>query len=147
MNEDAIAAELLAVLEVVVLERPAAGKLRLLGKTPDWFGRFRPEARSGPATFSDALGSPFLENFLVDAEAFWASNASGRVKSGLWTETGPLGTEFSMEASAVCVGDRKILLIEYRGVASREVQNLLQSVRSRSLRARATKRTEKPSSR
>ena len=147
MNEDAIAAELLAALEVAVLERPAAGELRLIGRTPDWFARFRPEARAGPATFSDALGSAFLENFLVDAESFWAANASGRLKSGLWTEVGPLGTDFHMEASAVCVGERKILLIEYRGVDYKEMQNLLQSVRSRSLRARETKRTEKPSSR
>jgi hypothetical protein len=147
MNEDAIAAELLAALEVTVLERPAAGELRLIGTTPDWFARFRPEARSGSGTFSDALGSAFLENFLVDAESFWAAKTSGRLKSGLWTEVGPLGTDFHMEASAVCVGERKILLIEYRGVAYKEMQNLLQSVRSRSLRARETKRTEKPSSR
>jgi len=147
MNEDAIAAELLAALEVAVLERPAAGELRLIGRTPDWFARFRPEARSGSGTFSDALGSAFLENILVDAESFWAANTSGRVKSGLWTEVGPLGTDFHMEASAVCVGVRKILLIEYRGIAYKEMQNLLQSVRSRSMRARETKRTEKPSSR
>jgi hypothetical protein len=147
MNEDAIAAELLAALEVTVLERPAAGQLRLMGRTPDWFARFRPEARSGSATFSDALGSPFLENFLVDAESFWASNASGRLKSGLWTEAGPLGTDFHLEASAVCVGDRKILLIEYRAVAQKEMQKLLQTVRSRSLRSRERKRTEEPRSR
>lgn len=147
MNEDAIAAELLAALEVVVLERPAAGELALIGKPPDWFARFRPEVRSGSGTFSDALGSAFLENFLVDAESFWAANTSGRLKSGLWTELGPLGTDFHLEASAVCVGERKILLIEYRGVAYKEMQNLLQSVRSRSMQARETKRTEKPSSR
>ena len=147
MNEDAIAAELLAALEVTVLERPAAGQLRLLGRTPDWFARFRPEAKSGSGTFSDALGSPFLENFLVDAESFWASNTSGRLKSGLWTESGPLGTDFHLEASAVCVGERKILLIEYRAVAHKETQNLLQTVRSRSLRARERKRTEEPRSR
>jgi hypothetical protein len=147
MNEDAIAAELLAALEVTVLERPAPGQLRLMGRTPDWFARFRPEARSGSATFSDALGSPFLENFLVDAESFWASKASGRLKSGLWTEAGPLGTDFHLEASAVCVGDRKILLIEYRAVAQKEMQKLLQTVRSRSLRSRERKRTEEPRSR
>jgi hypothetical protein len=147
MNEDAIAAELLAALEVTVLERPAAGELRLIGRTPDWFARFRPEARSGSGTFSDALGSPFLENFLVDAEAFWASNTSGRLKSGLWTEAGPLKTDFHLEASAVCVGERKILLIEYRAIAHKEMQNLLQSVRTRSLRARESKRTEEPGSR
>ena len=147
MNEDAIAAELLAALEVTVLERPAAGQLRLMGRTPDWFVRFRPETKTGSGTFSDALSSPFLENFLVDAESFWAANSSGRLKSGLWTETGPLGTDFHLEASAVCVGDRKILLIEYRAVAHKEMQNLLQSVRSRSMRARETKRTEGPGSR
>ena len=147
MNEDAIAAEILAAIEVTVLERPAAGELRLMGKPPDWFARFRPDVVSGSGTSSDALGSAFLENFLVNAESFWASNASGRVKSGLWTEAGPLGTDFHMEASALCVGDRKILLIEYRAVAQKEMQNLLQSVRSRSMRARETKRTEKPSSR
>ena len=147
MNEDAIAAELLAALEVAVLERPAAGELRLIGRTPDWFARFRPEARSGSGTFSDALSSAFLENFLVDAESFWAANTSGRLKSGLWTEVGPLGTDFHMEASAVCVGEKKILLIEYRGVEYKEMQNLLQSVRSRSAQVRETKRTEKPSSR
>jgi hypothetical protein len=147
MNEDAIAAELLAALEVAVLERPAAGELRLIGRPPDWFARFRPEVVSGSGTSSDALGSAFLENFLVDAEIFWASNASGRVKSGLWTEAGPLGTDFHMEASAVCVGDRKVLLIEYRAVAYKETQKMLQSVRSRSLRARETKRTEGPGSR
>lgn len=147
MNEDAIAAELLAALEVTVLECPAAGQLRLMGRTPDWFARFRPEARSGSGTFSDALGSAFLENFLVDAESFWASNTSGRLKSGLWTEEGPLGTDFHLEASAVCVGERKILLIEYRAVAHKEIQNLLQTVRSRSLRARERKRTEEPRSR
>ena len=86
MNEGSIAADLLAVLEVAVLERPAAGELRLIGAVPEWFARFRPEAASGPGTLSDALGSPFLENFLVDAESFWASNASGRLMSGLWTE-------------------------------------------------------------
>jgi len=147
MDEDAIAAELLAALEVTVLERPAAGELRLIGRTPDWFVRFRPEVRSGSGTFSDALGSAFLENFLVDAESFWASKTSGRLKSGLWTEAGPLGTDFHLEASAVCVGERKILLIEYQALAHKEMQNLLQSVRSRSLRARERKRTEEPRSR
>src|ERR1700675_3059259 len=107
MNEDAIAAELLAALEVTVLERPSAGELRLIGRAPDWFARFRPEARSGSGTFSDALGSDFLENFLVDAESFWAANTSGRLKSGLWTEVGPLGTDFHLDPSAFCAGVSK----------------------------------------
>ena len=147
MKEDSIAADLLAVLEVAVLERQARGELRLIGTVPEWFVRFRPEAASGPQTFTDALGSPFLENFLVDAESFWSSSGAGRLKSGLWTEAGPMETDFHMEASAVCVGERRILLIEYRAVSYRETQSMLQTARSRKLRAREAKRAEEPRSR
>jgi hypothetical protein len=147
MNEGSIAADLLAVLEVAVLERPAAGELRLTGAVPEWLVRFRPEAASGTGTLSDALGSPFLENFLIDAESFWASNASGRLMSGLWTETGPMGRDFHMEASAVCVGGKKILLIENRAVSYTEKQAVLQTARAGKLRAREGKRKEEPGSR
>jgi hypothetical protein len=147
MNEGSIAADLLAVLEVAVLERPAAGQLRLIGAVPDWLVRFRPEAASETGTLSDALGSPFLENFLIDAESFWASNASGRLTSGLWTETGPMGRDFHMEASAVCVGDKKILLIENRAASYTEKQAVLQTARAGKLRAREGKRKEEPSTR
>jgi hypothetical protein len=147
MNEGSIAADLLAVLEVAVFERPAAGELRLVGAVPDWLVRFRPEAASETGAMSDALGSPFLENFLIDAESFWASNASGRLRSGLWTETGPMGRDFHMEASAVCVGEKKVLLIENRAVSYTEKQAVLQTARTQKLRAREGKRKEEPGSR
>ena len=147
MNEGSIAADLLAVLEVAVLERPAAGQLRLIGAVPDWLVRFRPEAASETGTSSDALGSPFLENFLIDAESFWASNASGRLTSGLWTETGPMGRDFHLEASAVSVGGKKILLIENRAVAYSEKQTVLQTARAGKLRVREEKRKEEPRTR
>ena len=147
MNEDSIAADLLAVLEVSVLERTAAGEFLLIGAVPEWFVRFHPEASSGPGTSTGALGSAFLENFLIDAEIFWASRASGRLKSGLWTETGPMGRDFHMEASAVSVGERKILMIENRAVAFTEKQGVLQTARTLKLRARERKRDEEPKSR
>jgi hypothetical protein len=147
MNEGSIAADLLAVLEVAVFERPAAGELRLIGAVPEWLVRFRQEAASETGTSSDALGSPFLENFLIDAESFWASNASGRLTSGLWTETGPMGRDFHMEASAVSVGGKKILLIENRAVAYTEKQGVLQTARAQKLRAREGKRKEEPRTR
>jgi hypothetical protein len=147
MNEGSIAADLLVVLEMVVFERTAEGGLRLIGAVPEWFVRFRPEAASVSGTSTDALGSPFLENFLIDAESFWASNASDRLKSGLWTETGPMGRDFHMEASAVCVGEKKILLIENQAVSYTEKQAVLQAARAQKLRDREGKRKEEPRSR
>ena len=68
----------------------------------------------------ESLASPFLENFLIDADDFWAARASGRLRSGPWTEVGPTGTEFHLEASAVCVGERRILLLESEGYEEKQ---------------------------
>jgi hypothetical protein len=100
MTEESIGNELLAALEVAVLEEQSTGMLRLIGPVPVWFKRFRPDASSAPESIPDALGSPFLENFLIDADDFWKHRGSGRLRSGLWTETGTAGTEFQLEASA-----------------------------------------------
>ena len=44
---------------------------------------------------------PFLDHFLVDAEAFWATGEFGRVGSGLSSEPGADGKDFHFEAWAV----------------------------------------------
>jgi hypothetical protein len=114
MANGPIGDELLAALEVAVLEEESAGTLRPVGKVPEWFRRFRPAAVSAPETLGKALGAPFLENFLIDAEDFWKYRGPGRLRSGLWTEAGDMGAEFQLEASAVCVGSRRIILSRSR---------------------------------
>jgi PAS domain S-box-containing protein len=74
-----------------------------------------------------------LENFLVDAEQFWQEHGTGRLRSGLWNETDWSGNDCSLEASAVCVRERKILLIELLDVAFAEKQSLIQKAREQSL--------------
>ena len=147
MTEESIGDELLAALEVAVLEEESAGTLRPVGSVPEWFRRFRPGAVSAPETLGKALGSPFLENFLIDAEDFWKYRGPGRLRSGLWTEAGDMGAEFQLEASAVCVGSRRILLLEIKTLVYEEKQALLQKARSNNLRRRERKRAEKSGAR
>ena len=142
MTEESIARDLLAALEVVVLEQVPDRALRLTGTAPSWFLRFLPNAASTPDDVKGALDSPFLENFLTDAERFWASDGAGRVRSGMWTEAGPMGTEFHLEASAVRVGGRRFLLIENQTVGYEEKQSMLQRARSNNLRRRERRRAE-----
>ena len=146
MTEESIGDELLAALEVVVLE-DSAGTLRPIGVVPEWFRRFRPAAVSEPETLGKALGSPFLENFLTDADGFWKYRGPGRLRSGLWTETGEMGTDFQLEASAVCVGARRILLLQIQTLVHEERQAVLQRARSNNLRRRERKRAEKSGAR
>jgi hypothetical protein len=147
MTKESIGNEVLAALEVAVLEEQSTGVLRLIGTAPEWFKRFRPESSSAPESIHDALGSPFLESFLIDADDFWKHRGPGRLRSGLWTEIGAMGTEFQLEASAVCVGSRRILLLEIQTLVHEEKQAVLQRARSNNLRRRERKRAEKSGSR
>ena len=134
MSEKTIGAELIAALDIALLEREPGGRLRVLGSPPQWFERLCPDG---------AVSLSFLDNFLIDAEGFWASRGAGRLKSGLWTESDELGHETTLEASAVCVGPRKILLIENQTVAHDEKQAVLQKARTAKLRERERRRGEK----
>jgi signal transduction histidine kinase/CheY-like chemotaxis protein/HPt (histidine-containing phosphotransfer) domain-containing protein len=57
---------------------------------------------------------PFLENFLPEAEECWnsAADLDARVESGLWIETIDGGRELALEASALRLAGRRILLIQ-----------------------------------
>ena len=143
MTEESFGNDLLAALEVAILEQEPGGNLKPLGTVPEWFRRFRPAARDSPAALGKTLDSPFLENFLIDAEDFWKYRGPGRLRSGLWTETGPAGADFHLEASAVCVGPRKILLLEIQTLVHEEKQAVLQKARNANLRRRERRREEK----
>jgi hypothetical protein len=147
MTEESTARDLLAALEVAVLEQDRDGRLRLAGSVPEWFARFRPGALSSPPRIETALGSPFLENFLADAEGFWNSEGAGRLRSGLWTEPDPMGDDFHLEASAVRLGVRRFLLIENQTPGYGEKQAILQRARSNALRSREQRREEEKKAR
>jgi len=65
------------------------------------------------------------------------------LKSGLWTEADPLGHETYLEASAVSVGPRKILMIENLTLVHDEKQAVLQKARTAKLRERERARAAK----
>src|SRR5262245_19719858 len=142
MTEETVARDLLAALEVAVLEQDGDRNLRLAGAVPEWFGRFHPGVLSAPPRIEQDLGSPFLENFLSDADGFWTSGQDGRIRSGLWTEPGPLGDDFHLEASAVALDGRRFLLIEDMTPGYAERQAMLQRARLSKLADRERRREE-----
>lgn len=142
MSEQSIGSDILAVLGIAVLERKPDGGFELIGSAPYWFLQLCPGADAGPEELTRAVSFPFFENFLVDAEAFWTSKSGGRLKSGVWTETGPRGDEFYLEASAVFPGGRRIVLIENQILAHEEKKFVLQKARTANLKRRERKRAE-----
>jgi signal transduction histidine kinase len=126
MMPQSIMADLFTALGMLVVERLPDNSLRVLGTLPDWLARVYPDISFATGTLVLGTESPFLENFLIDAETFWRAQSSGVLRSGIWTETDPSGAEAHLEASAVCVGPRQILLVELLGPSYAEKQNIIQ---------------------
>jgi len=73
--------------------------------------------------------SPFLENFLAEAEEFWTSPAPGARNSGYWVEQDSRGKEYPLEASAIWLAGKRVLTIRSLSGAYREQQQLFQTAR------------------
>ncbi len=127
---------LLNHLGLLVIERSTEGQLRCLSTMPAWFadGLQRAGHDQAQATqFSpETLGTafPFLENFLHDAEPVWqGEHANTQAQSGLWTETDAQGSDIQLEARALTLNKRALLLIENVSHAFEERHAIYQKAR------------------
>lgn len=132
MNES-IPNELFAILDTVVLEHLDECYFKVIGNVPKWFIQFYPNVTSEEDEIDIQTKFPFMENFIIDAEDFWRENIAQRLKSGLWSEMDMSGQEYHLEASAVRLGNKKILLIELLDIAYEEKQSLIQKARQNNL--------------
>ena len=129
-----ITADIFATLDILVLERLDTGSFEVIGTVPDWLYRFSQcKINTGKKIFIPQQKFPFLENFLIDAEEFWLTNHHIPLKSGFWTQQDLFGTESYLEASAIVVQERKILLIELLEETYREKQSFIQKARENQL--------------
>lgn len=126
-------AELFATLNIVVLERQHQGTFRILSHVPTWFTRLYPQAVTQTEGLQLAEASPFLENFLVDAERFWSKQNVGQIKSGLWQEIDAVGKEYFLEAIAVFVDTNELLLITFPQIGYEEKLAIMQKARDNNL--------------
>ena len=132
--------QLFVALETAVLERvDQTDTFSLQGTAPAWwpsiFGTTTP-----PSTVRPGERSPFLKQFLGEAEQGWAGHAAGLVRSGPWTERDPHGTTLHLEATALVVDSRQLLLVARLGADFEQARATLQRAREQALRhAHATK--------
>ncbi|MHB8085750.1 MAG: HD-GYP domain-containing protein, partial [Dehalococcoidia bacterium] len=85
---------------------------RALSITPQWaIDLFDiPETAQSNFEINDRLS--FLGNFIPDACDFWSTGQAGAIlRAGLWEESLKCGTKIELEAKAVKLGERKILIV------------------------------------
>src|SRR5688572_33222103 len=110
---DPVLATLVALLDVVVLERLQGGAFRQLGSRPSpaWFAEsFAAADPRAPVTLLQAF--PVLDSFLSEAELFWERTPFGRLEGEAFVVGGPAGDNLPLAAVAVATDGRHFLLIQ-----------------------------------
>jgi hypothetical protein len=130
LNPTAFSEGVLSALDLVVLERLGPDNFKAVARPPAWYGPLF----NGSGNLGE--DSPFLSNFLISAESFWANASHGRTGSGLWTEVASDRSEQHFEAFACCAGPRKLLIINrLLELEYPQRQGVFQSAREALLRA------------
>jgi signal transduction histidine kinase/CheY-like chemotaxis protein/HPt (histidine-containing phosphotransfer) domain-containing protein len=106
------------------------GDFRLLGEWPDWCANIWGAQPNSDQLIGLADKSPFLENFLVDAEEFWRAHSPGSANSGNWIERGADGSEIPLEASARSLDGKRILLLQNLSETFGQQQQWFQTARN-----------------
>jgi len=133
---------LLAALDIVAMEQHENGAFNFLSAPPEWFAHVYPEPVSLDQAICPQEAFPFIEYFLTEAEPFWKAQSTGALKSGPWSESDAAGKLYHLEASAVCIGQQRLLLIELLRLSYEEIQTLAQKAREKSLDYERLVRTE-----
>ncbi len=133
MMQESFKTDILAALDIVAFERQGEGVFKLFGALPFWFVSLYPMVIEQREGLQVGEQFNFIKHFLYDAEIFWQNGDSGRLKSGAWVEADSAGNDCHLEASAICLGDKKILLIEPLRLSYEEIRSLSQTAKDQSL--------------
>jgi signal transduction histidine kinase/DNA-binding NarL/FixJ family response regulator len=116
-----------------VCQYHGGGEFSLLSAVPDWFNWIWGEPAGEKKTLRLGDKSPFLENFLVEAHTFWSSRKKEALTSGLWVETlrDEIGMpyEISLQATALKIGEQRVLSIQNQAETAAEETRILQTAR------------------
>ena len=105
------------------------GVFRPVGDYPNWCEKLWKGAVARDNCIHLAEASPLLDNFLVDAEAFWNSCREGSANSPVWIERDSAGHEVPLEAAALHLAGKNILLLRNLSKTYADRQKLYQTAR------------------
>jgi len=106
------------------------GVFRPVGDYPNWCEKLWKGAVARDKCIHLAEASPLLDNFLVDAEAFWNSSRGGSANSPVWIERDSAGREVPLEAAALHLEGKNILLLRNLSKTYADRQKLYQTARN-----------------
>jgi signal transduction histidine kinase/CheY-like chemotaxis protein len=121
--------QFLRELGFVLLQHRGQGQFVSLSPLPAWLVALWQIPQAIDTEIPIAEKSPFLENFLVEADAFWNSNNKGLYRSETWIEKSPSGREIPLAAIALQLEGKRFLALYSPESEFQERVQLLQTAR------------------
>ena len=134
--------ELFKLFNALVLKYIEGDCYKPISPLPEWFHRLTPQAASPNVSISVVNCFPFLQDFIPEARKFWATKAKGRLRSGIWLESLPDGSEMALGASAINLLGQQILMVESPQYSYEELQTTIQTGRELALTHHSLSRSE-----
>lgn len=128
MAQIPIAEEFLASQGYALFERVREGSFRAIGVIPEWCAQIWGDP-SRSTTMPLGERSPFLENFLLEAETIWNGSGTESARSGDWMENTRDGREIPLEAFAWKLAGKSILALQNLSSTYAEQQKVYQTAR------------------
>ena len=119
-----------AAMGFALLEYRGEGEFSPIAPLPPWFHQVWGEETGLTAPLALLEKSPFLENFLYEAEAFWESPGERVCQSETWVEKTADGREIALQARALLLEGRRALVIFNPDAEFREQVKTLQTARN-----------------
>jgi hypothetical protein len=143
--EDFDFASLLYILDMAVLERQEDGAFRVVGHVPPWFLKDDRAVLTDVEAFHPEDYYPFFDSFLVEAESFWQDHPVDTLclRSAPWAEGDFDEEAFHLEAMAIHVKNKKVILIRRLGKAFEEKALILQKAREKLLEYERIKKSHR----
>jgi len=122
----------LGIVNCAVLKRVGQNTFETLSANTDWLHWLLPDSYEH-YIFTINESSPYLLDFLIDAEDFWANNKTGRLHSGMWSEDCEdfqgARTTLRLEAFAAVADNTQYLVINNVAHEFKRQQQTLQAAR------------------
>lgn len=125
---------LLAQLDIAVFERDASGAFALIGDAPHWLRQLHPKLPTDGTSWHPEHHLFYLSHFIEEAEEIWQEGGSHQLTSDVWTEEDPSGKEWLLEAIAMRLDEKNLLLLKFPSNDFQTLRSVYQEARDQSLK-------------
>ncbi len=127
MNMPNVVENFLTEMGFALLEYRGKGTFLPIARLPEWFSNLWGSS-SNAIPLAEAC--PFLENFLLEAEAFWEAPNAAPCQSETWVEKVHGDREIPLQARALLLGGKRVLAIFNPDAQFHERVQMLQTARN-----------------